>query len=179
MKIKIVRYRRVFPVGQYANEQIEWEAHFDEEEGTLAKASEGLAHLFERSITANRAFDKARQLDDEHYRLINRLGMRKRDIENFEAQIEGEDANIERINNRIIEYKKDKEDPDNEERIRLLLDNKTQAIELRKQALSEITETREAIRQLQKEVRGKKEEFDELLANIRGGNYDITEEASK
>ena len=178
MKVRLVRYERVFPVGQYANERIYWEATIAEMEGNLDVAAEALAQLFERSLKANRAFDVARKSEAQLTILHRRLESTIDDIARYERFQDETTDSLENVKDEINQFEETATTEDYEKSPEFeRLQNRLQSLNFDFQSNEqELARLRDQERELKKNILKKSQQLDTVLDRIRSGDFEVGED---
>lgn len=177
MKVRLVRYERVFPVGQYANERIYWEATIAEMEGNLDVAAEALAQLFERSLKANRAFDFARKIEARLTMLHRRLESTIDDIARYERFQDEATDSLETVKDEINQFEETATIEDYEKPEFERLQNRLQSLNFDFQSNEqELARLRDQERELKKNILKKRGQLDTILDHIKTGNFEVGED---
>jgi len=177
MKVRLVRYERVFPVGQYANERIYWEATIAEMEGNLDVAAEALAQLFERSLKANRAFDFARKIEARLTMLHRRLESTIDDIARYERFQDEATDSLETVKDEINQFEETATTEDYGKPEFERLQNRLQSLNFDFQSNEqELARLRDQERELKKNILKKRQQLDTILDHIKTGNFELGED---
>jgi len=177
MKVRLVRYERVFPVGQYANERIYWEATIAEMEGNLDVAAEALAQLFERSLKANRAFDFARKIEARLTMLHRRLESTIDDIARYDRFQDEATDSLETVKDEINQFEETATTEDYGKPEFERLQNRLQSLNFDFQSNEqELARLRDQERELKKNILKKRQQLDTILDHIKTGNFELGED---